>query len=102
MYGLGAPTIAPKDILATAVAALPDCYSVELDNCLDRDNVEGLPKAQCDVIRAPYATGVDDRTTVAMDKAINALSLCEAPSMIPYVGAAFAIGVLLTALVTRR
>jgi hypothetical protein len=98
LYGLGAT----KDMLSAAIAALPPCYSPELDNCLDRDNVDGLPKAQCDLIHGPYAQGVDDKTTFAMDHAINALSVCEPPSMVPYVGAAFAAGILLSALVLRR
>ena len=95
MYGLGA-----TDVLTPAVQALPDCYSQELSNCLDHGNAAGLPKAQCDLIQAGYHA--DDRTSTAMDNAVNALPICTGPSMIPYVGAAFALGVLAAVLVVRH
>jgi hypothetical protein len=94
-YGFGA-----ADVLTPAVHALPDCYSQELSNCLDHGNAAGLPKAQCDVIQAAYHA--DDKTASAMDDAVNALPICSGPSMIPYVGAAFAVGVLVTILITRH
>jgi hypothetical protein len=95
LYGLG---VATPDI-AAAKAALPDCLSQELSNCIDHDNVGGLPKAQCDAIVLPYR---DQASGKAMDDAINALPICSPPSMVPYVGAAFAAGVLLTVMFVRR
>lgn len=95
LYGIGV-----VDIVSPAVAALPECYSQSLSDCINKGT--GLPKAQCDVIRAPYSASVDDKTTARMDDAVNALPICEGPSIIPYVGAAFAAGVLLTVMVIKR
>jgi hypothetical protein len=94
LYGLGA-----ADTLKPAFAALPDCYSQELLNCLWHDNKSGLPKAQCETIRAGYT---DAKSEEALDSAIYSLPVCEGPSMVPYVGAAFAAGIALAALVLRR
>jgi hypothetical protein len=105
LYGIGVVVgqdMQSPQVLGPARAALPECYSQELSNCLDHDNANGLPKAQCDALRAPYAPGTDDKTSVAMDAAVNALPICQGPSMIPYVGAAFAVGVVLSAVILRR
>jgi len=97
MYGLAA---APADVLSAAMAVLPDCYSQELSNCLDHNNVNGLPKAECDALSAPYDTG--GAAAEAFNKAVNALPICKGPSMVPYVGGAFLAGVALSVLVLRK
>lgn len=96
LYGLGAASV-----LGPATAALPDCLSQELMDCLNTDHT-AMPKAQCDAINAAYAPGVPDATQTAMDHAINALPVCKGPSMVPFVGVAFAVGALLGALVMKR
>lgn len=94
LYGLGA-----TNKLALAKAALPDCFSRELMNCLAHDNEGGLPKAQCDTILHGYD---DPKDEDPLNAAVNALPFCEGPSMVPYVGVAFAAGIALAAIVMRR
>ncbi len=93
LYGLGA-----TDTLGPAIAALPECFSQDLMDCLVRGT--GLPKAQCATINAPYSG--DQKTQDAIDNAINSLPVCTGPSMVPYVGLAFAVGALLGAMVMKR
>jgi hypothetical protein len=94
MYGLGA-----TNTLSPALAALPDCFSQELMNCLSHKNVDGLPKAQCDAILHGYDA---EKDVDALNDAIDALRVCEGPSMVPYVGAAFAAGIFLTAIFMKK
>lgn len=97
LYGLGtAATVAPLD---AALAALPECFSQELLNCIGRDNANGLPKSQCDTILHGYDNPKDE---APLNDAINSLSICQGPSMVPFVGAALAAGLLIGALVMRR
>jgi len=95
LYGLGAP-----DTLGPARAALPSCFNQELLNCLTHDNAEGLPPASCAAIKAAY--DADDKTSLAIDSAVNALPVCgKASDMVPFIGMAFAAGVLAASLVLR-
>lgn len=88
-------------MLGPATAALPECLSQELLDCLNTPHT-AMPKAQCDAINAAYAPGVPDATQSAMDRAVNALPVCEGPSMVPYLGLAFAVGAILGAVVMKR
>ena len=97
LYGLGA---AAPDTLGTAIAALPSCFSQELLNCLWHQNEQGLPESQCTTIRSGYT---DEKSEDSLDSAIYALPVCgKASDMIPYVGMAFAVGVLAASLVLHK
>lgn len=94
LYGLGV-----SNKLSAAKAALPECLSQELMNCLNSGNVDGLPKAQCDAINHGYDVAAEGNE---LDHAINALPVCKGPSVISYAGVAFGAGMLVAALVLRR
>ena len=97
LYGIG---VADKDeLLKQAMAALPDCFSQELSNCLDHKNVDGLPAAQCKALVDAFAS---DATYDRINDATNNLPICTGPSMVPFVGGAFAVGVLLTVMLVKR
>jgi hypothetical protein len=98
LYGIG--VTAPGDVLKRAVASLPDCFSQELSNCIDHDNVEGLPAAQCKAITDAFAG--DAATNSGINDAVNSLPICKGMPLAPFVGGAFALGVLVTVMFVRR
>lgn len=58
--------------LDEAREALPGCYSIQLESCLNWDNEDGLPRAQCDAINRGYAEDFE-----AMNARVQTLPLCS-------------------------
>ncbi len=88
--------------MQAAQAALPPCYSRELDNCLNRDNRDGLPPEQCQTIMAAYDVDWD-----AADQAVVSLPYCSSKradvGMLAVAGGAgVLVGVLLAAVFRRK
>lgn len=99
MYSLSAADADPKEaVLAAGIAALPACRADTLNRCLNHDNVDGLPPADCAAITRAYDLGGDFEERI--DQVVRELPICEPPVFLIAVGAAVAGG-LLTYLVVR-
>lgn len=70
MYSL-AQSDSPQ-ALSRARGALPRCYSRELDACLNKDNQNGLPEAECNAILAAYDADWDQAEAY-----VTALPFCS-------------------------
>lgn len=93
MYALSQ---ADSSAVEAARAALPPCYSLRLDNCINYDNEDGLDEAQCATIQAGYAA--DDWQE--LDKSVMALRNCppQSRASLAFVGLG---GVVIGALLTK-
>lgn len=86
-------------VVSTAIAALPPCWSYSLDQCLNADNVDGLPDGQCATIIAAYESGPENERMI--NDAVVALPICKPPNPWHYAAVGWGAGALFGYLLCR-
>lgn len=101
MYALS-QSEAMSPVMREAIAALPSCYTEQLHACVRYDNENGLPKSQCDAIKAAYDEDWDE-----IEARVKAIPFCPHPkrdrtTMVLIGAGGVVVGVVLGALLRKR